>query len=91
MNEEPEKVLSKGTVDQIFFALRLAMIQCIGETGETIPMLLDDPFPNYDDDRLLRSMKLLAAIGQTNQVLLFTCRDDVVRAAETVQAPILRL
>ena len=91
MNEEPEKILSKGTVDQVFFALRLAMVQCIGETGETIPMLLDDPFPNYDDDRLLRAMKLLAIIGQTNQVLLFTCRDDIVRAAETVQAPILRL
>ncbi len=91
MNEEPEKVLSKGTVDQVFFALRLAMVQCIGETGETIPMLLDDPFPNYDDNRLLRAMRLLAQIGQTNQVLLFTCRDDVVRAAESVQAPILRL
>jgi len=91
MNEQPEKVLSKGTVDQVFFALRIAMIQCIGETGETIPMLLDDPFPNYDDDRLLQAMNLLAKISQTNQVLLFTCRDDVVRAAETVQAPILRL
>jgi len=91
MNEEPEKVLSKGTIDQVFFALRIALVQCIGETGETIPMLLDDPFPNYDDDRLLQAMNLLAKIGQTNQVLLFTCRDDVVRAAETVQAPILRL
>ncbi|MCX5768858.1 MAG: AAA family ATPase [Candidatus Hydrogenedentes bacterium] len=91
MNEEPEKILSKGTIDQVFFALRIAMVQCIGETGETIPMLLDDPFPNYDDDRLLRAMKLLDRVGQTNQVLLFTCRDDVVRAAQTLQAPILRL
>jgi len=91
MNEEPERVLSKGTVDQVFFALRLAMVQCIGEAGETIPMLLDDPFPNYDDTRLERAMGLLAKIAQTNQVLLFTCRDDVVRVAENTGAPVLRL
>lgn len=91
MNEEPERVLSKGTVDQVFFALRLAMVQCIGETGENVPMLLDDPFPNYDDTRLERAMSLLAKIAQTNQVLLFTCRDDVVRVAENFGAPVLRL
>lgn len=91
MNEEPESVLSKGTVDQIYLALRLALIQCIGATGESIPMLLDDPFANYDDERLQRAVGLLARVAETNQVILFTCRDDVVRAARTVNAPVLEL
>jgi len=67
------------------------MVQCIGETGESIPMLLDDPFPNYDDHRLGRALHLLAHVAQQNQVLLFTCREDVVRAAQTVNAPVLYL
>jgi uncharacterized protein YhaN len=91
LQQDPERVLSKGTVDQVYLALRLAVVQCITETGETIPMLLDDPFPNYDDHRLQQAMKLLANVSAENQVLLFTCREDVMRAAEEVGAPILML
>jgi uncharacterized protein YhaN len=91
LHETPEKSLSKGTVDQIYLALRLAMVQCISDVGEPIPMLLDDPFANYDDARLARTLQLIANISAANQVLLFTCREDVVRAAETVGAPVIRL
>jgi len=91
MNDAPEKSLSKGTVDQIYFALRLALVQGISESGESTPMLLDDPFANYDDRRLERTLRLIAQIAESNQVLLFTCREDVVRAAEAVRAPVIRL
>lgn len=91
MNESPERVLSKGTVDQIYLALRLALVEAVSENNETVPMLLDDPFANYDDQRLDRTLRLLATIGERQQVLLFTCREDVARAAEAIQAPIIRL
>lgn len=91
MTENPEKVLSKGTVDQLYLALRLAMVQSMSENGESIPLLLDDPFSSYDDQRLERALDLLARLSAQNQVLLFTCREDVVRAAEAVNAPVLRL
>ena len=91
MSEDPERVLSKGTVDQIYLALRLAMVQGIGESGESVPMILDDPFANYDDTRLERALDLLTRVAETNQILLFTCRDDVARAAKAVGAPLLEL
>jgi uncharacterized protein YhaN len=91
LNEAPESQLSKGTVDQIYLALRLAMVQCISEYGERIPMLLDDPFANYDDARLSRAMELLYRISLDNQILLFTCRRDVVRAAKNIDVPVIRL
>ena len=91
LKSSPERQLSKGTVDQIYFALRLAMVQTMSRDSESIPMVLDDPFANYDDTRLACAMRLLARLGETNQILLFTCRDDVVRAAQAVNAPILRL
>ncbi len=91
MSEDPERILSKGTVDQIYLALRLAMIQCLSETGESIPMLLDDPFSNYDDQRLRQTLGLLTRLGQHNQILLFTCRDDVAHAARDLNAAVLVL
>ncbi len=91
INPDPARLLSKGTVDQIYFALRLAMVRCMSEGGEQVPMVLDDPFANYDDQRLKSAMELLAEIGGAHQVILFTCREDVVRTAESVGAPIIRL
>lgn len=91
MVDGPENVLSKGTVDQLYLALRLAMVQALSESGESIPMLLDDPFANYDDHRLEHTMRLLARLAERNQILVFTCRDDVARAARAANAPILEL
>jgi uncharacterized protein YhaN len=91
MHENPERSLSKGTVDQIYLALRLSLVQSMSDNGESIPMLLDDPFANYDDVRLMQTMKILVDIAQNNQVLLFTCREDVARAAEAAKAPVIRL
>jgi len=89
--ERPEKSLSKGTIDQVYLALRLALVRAMSRNGESVPMLLDDPFANYDDARLERTMRLIARIAADNQVILFTCREDVTRAAEAVRAPVLRL
>jgi DNA repair exonuclease SbcCD ATPase subunit len=91
LNDDPERRLSKGTVDQIYLALRLALVRSLSEGGESIPLLLDDPFANYDDVRLRRALELLQRIGNSNQVLLFTCRDDVARSAEELAVPVLRL
>ena len=91
LDQDPENRLSKGTVDQIYLALRIALVRTLSAGAESVPMLLDDPFANYDDARLERAMKLLSRIAETNQVLLFTCREDVVRAAEANGTPITRL
>lgn len=91
VNQAPEKSLSKGTVDQIYLALRLALVQCLSENGEAAPMLLDDPFANYDDARLENTLGLINTMAGTHQILLFTCREDVARAAEAIEAPLLRL
>lgn len=91
LNDDPERRLSKGTVDQIYLALRLALVRSLSEGGESVPLLLDDPFANYDDMRLRHALELLCRIGQTHQILLFTCREDVARASEELQVPVFRL
>lgn len=91
LEDDPKRRLSKGTVDQIYLALRLALVQSISAAGESIPLLLDDPFANYDDARLANALALLVELGKTHQILLFSCRDDIARAAQSLHVPIVKL
>lgn len=91
LNQDPERMLSKGTVDQIYLSLRLAMINTLSEGAEAIPMVLDDPFAHYDDARVQSAMKLMREVGNDRQVLLFTCREDVVRIAQSLGIPVLSI
>ncbi|MDZ4859517.1 MAG: AAA family ATPase [Candidatus Hydrogenedentes bacterium] len=91
ITDDPRRRLSKGTVDQVYLALRLALVQTISASGERAPLLLDDPFANYDDARLANALALLAEAGQSHQILLFTCRDDVSRAAAQLSIPVMNL
>lgn len=62
---------SGGTLEQMYLAVRLA----VGETmyrGEPLPLIFDDAFAYYDDERLAEALRLLADCGR--QVLLFTCQ-----------------
>lgn len=61
--------LSRGTVEQVYFALRMAVSEILCE--EKLPILLDDVFAMYDEERLRRTLKWLA--GRGGQVLIFTC------------------
>jgi uncharacterized protein YhaN len=64
---------SAGTLDQIFFACRLGLLDAL--TGDRrLPLLLDDPFLYFDEERERAAMELLARVAQQTQVLLFTCR-----------------
>jgi uncharacterized protein YhaN len=63
--------LSFGTVDQINFALRIALSEEIG--AGKFPIILDEPFAHFDDDRLTNTLDILNKIKEERQVILFTC------------------
>ncbi|MDO5538939.1 MAG: AAA family ATPase [Eubacteriales bacterium] len=62
--------VSRGTMEQIYFAIRMACLDLI-DAGNSMPLILDDAFLTYDDTRLERTLKWLHTSG--HQVLLFTC------------------
>jgi len=70
---------SGAAVDQTYFALRLAIASIIAPKGQPYPLLLDDPFSQYDDDRLAKAMDFLHA-HEGSQIILATCQK---RGAET--------
>lgn len=65
--------LSSGTMDQLYFALRFGIVNSIVENR--LPLILDDCFIQYDDNRLKNIIKFLSDIGKERQVILFTCHN----------------
>ncbi len=68
------KYLSNGTIDQAYFALRLAMTRLLTGDGEKLPLLLDDVFIQYDEERRRLAMEYLKEYSRDSQVIYFSCR-----------------
>lgn len=66
----PMEQLSRGTVEQIYFALRMAAGGLLHE--EEYPVVLDDTFAYYDDVRLGNTLKWLSE--NKRQVVILTCQ-----------------
>lgn len=63
--------LSAGTIEQLYLSLRLSMVKDISE--ENMPIILDEAFAYYDDDRLKNVLEFLADNFKENQIILCTC------------------
>ena len=75
--------LSAGTIDQVYFALRLAVADLLLGKDE-VPLLLDDSFAMYDDTRVKAA---LTEAAKRSQILLFTCHKREQRLLEELQLP----
>lgn len=65
--------LSGGTIDQLYFATRFAIIDII--TNRKVPLILDDCFIQYDRGRLTNILDLLGDKSKERQIILFTCHE----------------
>jgi chromosome segregation protein len=66
----PLSGLSEGTRDQLFLALRLALLE--RRASEPLPFIGDDLLASFDERRTLATLRLLAAAGGQRQMILFT-------------------
>lgn len=71
------KYLSRGTAEQLYFALKLAFVEQIKDEIN-LPILIDDSFVNFDDNRIKYIEELLRRISENNQVLIFTAQENLV-------------
>ena len=67
----PADRLSIGTIDQLYLSLRLSMAEEISD--EKMPIILDEAFAYFDDNRLENVLKFLIEELKENQIILFTC------------------
>ncbi|HLO02658.1 MAG TPA: AAA family ATPase [Symbiobacteriaceae bacterium] len=79
--------LSAGTIDQFYLGLRIALLDMVAAEGEPIPLLLDDPFVSYDDERVRHALALLGEWAKERQILLLTCQERDLRAVQELNLP----
>ena len=63
--------LSAGTIDELYLSLRLSMLDEI--SNEKMPIILDEVFVYFDDERLKNSLIFLAEQSKEHQIIIFTC------------------
>ncbi len=68
----PLELVSHGTRDQVSLLLRLALTEVLGEAGEPVPLLLDDPLLTADPSRRRGAVEFLLGVAETNQVVITT-------------------
>ena len=78
----PMNVLSGGTIEQIYFSLRLAVADLL--IDDKMPILLDDTFALYDDKRIRLALKELI---DPEQVIIFTCHKREGKILEEMALP----
>ena len=68
------QLLSAGTADQLYLAVRLAICEMILPPEQNPPLILDDALLTFDDARLSTTLNYLTRLGAQRQILLFTCQ-----------------
>lgn len=77
-------ILSGGTADQLYLALRLATADVLAPGGEYLPVFLDEIFSQYDDIRTRQTLKFLLEEYGERQVVIFTCKERETALAQDV-------
>jgi len=65
------ELLSVGTIDQLYLSLRLAMTEEI--SSEKMPLILDEVFAYYDEQRLENILKYIKENFEDKQIIILTC------------------
>lgn len=81
----PLAYLSRGTQEQLYFALKLAFVMQIKDKID-LPVLIDDSFVNFDGPRTGYIVDMLKKMSEDKQILVFTAREDLAEAVSA--API---
>jgi uncharacterized protein YhaN len=72
-NYIPVSKLSVGTIDQLYLSLRLSMAEKLSK--ENLPIILDEAFAYYDEERLENILKYVNRKFNNHQIIILTCTD----------------
>jgi hypothetical protein len=88
----PVEVLSRGTREQLFVSLRLALVAAFARRGIHLPMILDDVFVNFDGGRTKIAVSVLREFAREgHQLLVFTCHEHVWQLFAGIKADTRRI
>jgi DNA repair exonuclease SbcCD ATPase subunit len=77
------KELSGGAIDEFYLAFRLALVKLIFSDKKT-PLILDDPFVNFDSIRLDKTLDFFKTLASDYQIIIFTLSDLYDKVADNI-------
>ena len=86
-----EAPLSTGTREQIYLALRLAIVDHLDRERTPLPLFFDEVMVNWDAHRRRRGLELLAELSRKRQIFFFTCHPDLAGAVRELGGSVIRL
>ncbi|MBP2115082.1 AAA family ATPase [Paenibacillus silagei] len=72
-------LLSRGTAEQLYLAIRLALAETMS-SKVNLPLFFDDLFVNFDEYRLHAALALLGELSSSRQIVMMTCHRHVAEA-----------
>ncbi|MCC7085467.1 MAG: AAA family ATPase [Pirellulales bacterium] len=88
----PVDRLSRGTREQLFLSLRLALVGLFARQGIELPMILDDVLVNFDSDRAAAAVRVLRKFADRGHpLLIFTCHEHIARMFKRKGVDVRRL
>ncbi len=69
--------LSRGTREQLLISLRLGLIEEYEKGAEPLPVIVDEVFVNFDEERARQTAAILQEFAQERQILIFTCHPEM--------------
>jgi len=87
-NEQTKGLLemSRGTREQLYLALRFGLIGEYEKRSEPLPIVMDDIFVNFDDDRNNQMRDRIIQFSKKRQVIILTCHKHTFDAYSSLGA-----
>ena len=76
--QDSVSILSRGTQEQVFLAVRLGRIK----DSKPAPVIIDDSFVNFDARHLRNAVRILRRLSETHQIFVMTCHPHMVQLLE---------
>lgn len=88
----PLEVLSRGTRETVYMAIRMALATMYAQRGVVLPLVLDDVLVNLDAKRVKAAVGVIRDFARAgHQVLMFTCHEHVMRLFRSAKVEIRTL
>ncbi len=78
----PVEGMSDGTCDQLYLAIRLALLDHHLQSNAPIPFIVDDILVMFDDDRAVAALETLVELSSRTQVIYFTHHQHLASLAQ---------
>lgn len=73
---------SSGMGDQVYLALRLALVDLFSQSVEPLPLILDDILVRFDEKRQAKALALLADLGKKQNIIVLSCQRELLTMAQ---------